>query len=267
LEVAVLHRIFAFAVSQRLLTENPINMSKESKPGKNPKHGARPFSGDELARIRGVLVFKQKGQPLIDDTDSFLVLRWLGLRTSDAVNLRWEHLHFDRGVNGEVEILTQKRSKIAIIPLATELRRLLEELHRQRNPLPEDRILFNPGTKKPFTSRMRLSERIKSLCRRAGVQGSAHCFRDTFACDMLARGAGVFEVAKMLADTVETVEQYYAQFVPAARDAAQDRMDHGIGIEEQAKIAAQRGRKIVGIRGEEPKILVRQVVRQRQKRP
>jgi ABC-type transport system involved in cytochrome bd biosynthesis fused ATPase/permease subunit len=43
---------------------------------------------------------------------------------------------------------------------------------------------------------------------------------------------GVFEVAKMLADTVETVENYYAQFVPAARDAVQSKMDSGVGIEE-----------------------------------
>jgi len=33
----------------------------------------------------------------------------------------------------------------------------------------------------------------------------------------------------MLADTVE---EYYAQFVPAARDAVQSKMDSGVGIEE-----------------------------------
>jgi hypothetical protein len=66
---------------------------------------------------------------------------------------------------------------------------------------------------------------------------------------MLTRGIGVFEVAKMLADTVETVEEYYAQVVPAARDAVQTKMDSGVGIEEQTKIAAQRGKKVVGIRG------------------
>jgi hypothetical protein len=63
---------------------------------------------------------------------------------------------------------------------------------------------------------------------------------------MLARGNGLYEVAKMLADTVETVEEYYAQFVPAARDAVQVKMDNGIGIEEQGTLAAQRGRKVVG---------------------
>lgn len=249
LDVAILHAIFAFAVTQNMMSQKPIDLSKESKPGKNPKNGARPFTGTELAKIREVVVFKQKGQAQIDDTHCFLILRWLGLRISDAVNLRWEYVHFDRGVNGEVEILTQKRSKIAIIPLSSELRELLEDLYKDRKPRPEDRVLWNPDTKQPFTSRVRLSVRMRALCQRAGVKGSAHCFRDTFVADMLARGVSIYDVAQMVADTVETIEKHYAQFVPAARDAAQRKMDTGVGIEEQAKIASQRGKKVVGIRG------------------
>jgi hypothetical protein len=62
---------------------------------------------------------------------------------------------------------------------------------------------------------------------------------------MLARGASIYDVAKMLADTVDTVEKHYASFIPAARDAAQSKMDTGIGIEERAKLANARGRKVV----------------------
>ena len=142
----------------------------------------------------------------------------------------------------------QKRSKLAMVPLATELRENLESLYVERKPRGEDCVLLNPETGKPFADRAILSRRVIELCTRAGVKGSAHCFRDTFACDMLTRGIGVFEVAKMLADTVETIEEHYAQFVPAARDAVQIKMDSGVGIEEQAKIAAQRGKKIVEIR-------------------
>lgn len=75
-----------------------------------------------------------------------------------------------------------------------------------------------------------------------------HCFRDTFACDMLAKGEGVYGVAQMLADTVDTVEKHYAVFVPASRDAAQGRMDQGIGIEERAALTKKRGEKLVSIR-------------------
>jgi len=58
---------------------------------------------------------------------------------------------------------------------------------------------------------------------------------------MLARGVDIYDVAKMLADTVDTIEKHYAQFVPAARDAVQSRMDTGVGIEERAKWAQTRG--------------------------
>ena len=232
-----------------MLFEKPISMARESKPGENPKNGARPFTGDELAALRQATVYKNSRKQTIDDTPTFLLLRWAGLRVSDAVRVQWKNVHFGRGANGEIEMLTQKRSKVAIIPLATELRENLESLCRERKPRGEDYVLLNPETGVPFANRAILSRRVIELCGRAGVKGSAHCFRDTFACDMLTRGIGVFEVAKMLADTVETVEEYYAQFVPAARDAVQSKMDSGVGIEEQAKIAAQRGKKVVGIRG------------------
>jgi integrase len=235
LDIAVLHRIFAFAVSKRLMDRKPIDLSNESKPGKNPKNGARPFLAQEIASLR-----EHAGQDLF----MFLLLRWTGLRGSDAVNLQWRNVHLDRGQNGEIEVLTQKRSKTAIIPLSTELRNALEEIKGKQKP--EDFVLYNPETNQPFSNRKRLYERTKALGERAKVNRvTPHCFRDTFACDMLARGASIYDVAKMLADTVDTIEKHYASFIPAARDAAQSKMDNGIGIEERAKMANARGKKVV----------------------
>ena len=235
LDIAVLHRIFAFAVSKRLMDRKPIDLSNESKPGKNPKNGARPFLAQEMTSLR-----EHAGQDLF----MFLLLRWTGLRGSDAVNLQWRHVHLDRGQNGEIEVLTQKRSKTAIIPLSTELRNALEEIKDKQKP--EDFVLYNPETNQPFSNRKRLYERTKALGDRAKVNRvTPHCFRDTFACDMLARGASIYDVAKMLADTVDTIEKHYASFIPAARDAAQSKMDNGIGIEERAKMANARGKKVV----------------------
>jgi integrase len=79
-------------------------------------------------------------------------------------------------------------------------------------------------------------------------RATPHCFRDTFATDMLARGEDLYGVAKRLADTTDTVEKHYAQFVVAARDAAQNRMDNGLGIEERGRLAQQRGRKVIKFR-------------------
>jgi integrase len=232
--------MFNFAVSKQMTVKKPIDLRNESKPGKNPKNGARPFNAEELTSLR-----KSAGE----DMFMLLLLRRTGLRGSDALGLSWENVHFNRGVNGEIEVMTQKRSKLAIIPLSTELRNALEEQHQARKPRKDDRVLYNPETEEPFTSRKRLYERAKALGIRAGVKRvTPHCFRDTFACDMLAGGEDIYSVVKMLADTVDTVEKHYAQFVLAARDAAQSRMDNGLGIEERGKIAQQRGRKVVNFR-------------------
>jgi integrase len=78
----------------------------KSKPGENPKNGAHAFTGEELASIRQATVHKNSRKQTIDDMHVFLLLRWCGLRVSDAVRLQWKHVHFDRGSNGEIEILT-----------------------------------------------------------------------------------------------------------------------------------------------------------------
>ena len=249
LDIAFLHAMFKFAVARKMMAEQPIDLSKESRPGENPTNGARPFTGDELAVIRSVTVDKNGRGQEIDDTHMFLLFRWTGLRRSDAADLRWKHVLFGQGYNGEIEIVTKKRDKLAIIPLSTELRDDLETIRRQRKPHREDHVLLNPETGRPFTDPSKLTKRATALCARARIKAGPHYFRSSFACDMLARGVGIYEVAMMLADTVETVQRKYAKFVPAAREAVRIKMDQGVGIEEQAKIAAQRGRKVVGIRG------------------
>src|ERR1700678_3112126 len=123
------------------------------------------------------------------------------------------------------------RSRETTLPLSTELRNALESTLaiRQKDSVvtPNDYVLYNPETGKPYSTgdqneqagRKRLYTRLVALGIRAKVaRVTAHCFRDTFACDMLARGASIFDVAKMLADTVDTVEKHYADFVIAARD-------------------------------------------------
>jgi integrase len=240
-DIAILHGMFKYAFDREMLRKNPINFSKETKPGSNPANPARPFNADELQKLRKCAK---------EDFPTFLLLLKTGLRGGDAIRLQWNNIHFDRGANGEVEILTEKRQKLAIIPLTNELRNLLEEVYKERKPKPVDQVLWNPETGSPFAHRARMYERIKKLGIRAGLErATPHCFRDTFACDCLARGISIYDVAKMLADTVDTVEKSYAQFIPAARDAAQSLMANGIGIEERAKLAEQRGKKVVGFPG------------------
>jgi len=69
--------------------------------------------------------------------------------------------------------------------------------------------------------------------KRAGVPDAhPHRYRDSFAVDMLARGASPYDVAKLLGDTVATVEKQYAPFVKELRDRTRRIMESGEGLEK-----------------------------------
>jgi integrase len=204
-----------------MIEKNPVRL--EGRPGENPEGGAEPFSPEELSLLR------KYAEP---DLLEFLLLRWTGLRGSDAVKLTWGEVHLSRK---EIERITQKRRKRVILPIHSELLFALELEHDRRHPEPTDRVLLNPATGKPMT-RPRLYERIQSMGRRAGVPtATPHRFRDTLAVDMLTRGANPYDVAKMLGDTIETVEKYYMPFVKELRERVRNILETGVGLEELAQ--------------------------------
>jgi integrase len=175
LDAAILHRVFSFAVENDMVVKNPVRM--EGRPGDNPEGGAEPYSAKELGKLR-----ENAG----DDLRSFPLLRWTGLRGSDAVTVPFEDFYFDRK---EMDTITRKRRKQVIVPLHPELLFALETEIELRKPKPGDPVLPNPETGTTLT-RPRLYERMKALGKRAGVSNCRpHRFRDTMAVDMLARGA------------------------------------------------------------------------------
>ena len=79
-----------------------------------------------------------------------------------------------------------------------------------------------------------------ALGKRAGVAGAhPHRFRDTLAVDMLSRGASPYDVAKMLGDTIDTVERHYMPFVKELRERVRNILETGVGLEEMAKMPVE----------------------------
>jgi integrase len=218
LDVAILHRVFSVAVECELLAKNPVGF--EGRPGDVPEHGAQPFTGEQLIRLRTAAG---------DDLLAYLLLRWTGLRGSDAVRLTWDEIDWEAQ---EISRLTLKRKTRVVLPIPQELFFALEVERDQRLPQFGERILINPTTGAPMT-RPRLYERTLALGKRAGVPNAhPHRFRDTFAVDMLARGGSPYDVAKLLGDTVATIEKHYAPFVKELRDRARRIMENGEGLEK-----------------------------------
>jgi integrase len=234
LDAAILHRIFAIGVEYEMVEKNPVRM--EGRPGDIPERGAQPFSAAQLDKL------KQAAGP---DLFTFLLLRWTGMRGSDIVGLTWEDVHFDRR---EIERVTQKRRKLVIIPIHTELLFALDTEHDRRSPKPSEQVL--PQTREQGRmTRPQLYRRCRSMGKRAGVENAhPHRFRDTFAVDMLARGATPYDVAKLLGDEIATVEKHYAPFVRELRERVRMLMETGEGLHQYPdRKASIRSRKPVSV--------------------
>jgi len=154
------------------------------------------------------------------------------------VNIAWAEIHLDRK---EIERVTQKRKKKVILPITTELLFALEAEFQRRKPEPIHPVLVNPETGQKLT-RPGLYRRMIALGKRAGVQHShSHRFRDTLAVDMLCRGASPYDVAKMLGDTIDTIEKHYTPFVKELRERVRNILESGTGLEERSANASPTG--------------------------
>ena len=76
LDVAILHRVFGVAVECEMIAKNPVRL--EGRPGGSAERGTQPFTGEQLTKLR---------QSANEDLLAYLLLRWTGLRGSDAVRL------------------------------------------------------------------------------------------------------------------------------------------------------------------------------------
>jgi len=95
-------------------------------------------------------------------------------------------------------------------------------------------VLLNPYSKKPF-SLAHFNSRLAKLGKRAGVRHvNPHRFRDTYAVDLILRGASQYYVAKMLGDTEGIVVKHYLSFVEELRERARAYLDNEGGLEQFA---------------------------------
>jgi len=102
-------------------------------------------------------------------------------------------------------------------------------------------VLLSPVTGLPMSPR-KLTARIQVLGKRAGIaRATPHCFRDTFAVDLLHKGVDIFTVAKLLGDTVAVVEKHYARFVTELRERARRMMVSSAGLEDTIQDTIEPG--------------------------
>jgi integrase len=143
-----------------------------------------------------------------------LTFLFTGLRISDVVRFPLDSLDLK---NGRMILRTQKRGKIVSLALHPELRGALEvHLSYRTQAQQASPFIFSTAPGKPMLS---LDADLRRVFKRCGIQhGHAHRFRDTFPVRLLAQGASLYDVSKMLGINMGTAERHYAPYVQELQD-------------------------------------------------
>jgi integrase len=197
-DYTVLQSIFNFAQGEGLIRQSPLKIKHKTE---EKKPDAVPFTPEEMERLESCLTD--------EDQLPFALLRWTGMRGSDAAAATWSSINW---TTKTLTWMTKKRRTWVQIPLHGELLYLLSKSSHDKDP--ESPILGG-------LTRARLYKMLARLGKCAGVEDCfPHKLRTTLVCSLLARGASLFDVSKLIGDSYQTVEKYYS----AITDGQQDRV-------------------------------------------
>ncbi len=121
-----------------------------------------------------------------------------GLRISELCNLKIKDINFSRG---EIHVICGKGKKDRVIPINDELEQILTDYLRNYRDSESDYFFATNKTGK--LSQQYLNEKIHSYAKKAGVneQISAHCLRHSFASALVAKGASITSIQRLLGHT------------------------------------------------------------------
>lgn len=121
-----------------------------------------------------------------------------GLRISELREMKLNDVNFTRNV---IHVVCGKGKKDRIIPLNTELKQILDNyINHDRNP--KSKYLFSSATSGRLSPQY-LNQMIHRYAKKAGVNPhiSAHCLRNSFASALVAKGAPITSIQRLLGHT------------------------------------------------------------------
>jgi len=205
-DLRILKRVFSVARAAGCIRENPVQQGNlSSRAGQT-----RPFDATEIQRL--LADSRLQGDPRL--RAQVLTFLYTGLRISDVIGLEAGSLKPTERV---LVVRTEKRGKSVALPLHPELACALEGYQARQNPAQRaSPWLFSTRSGKPIKNLAAYLHRLFVRCGIAG--GHPHRFRDTFAVQLLARGASLYDVAKLLGTSVGVAERHYAPYVEELRE-------------------------------------------------
>jgi integrase len=222
--------LFQWAIQRELMTSNP------AKGVKKPAAGRREtfLSDEQVDRLFATIAdMEQDGRlaPTFGDTVRLLALT--GARRSEIEGLRWDEVDLQRGV----AMLPAHRSKTGrkTIPLGAPAMAVLAG----RKSITGDSAFVFPGLKGGDGPANALSKNWQRVREAAGLPGvRLHDLRHTLASFLVARGASLPVIGRVLGHTNAATTQRYAhlqadplrsivdeataRFAPPSREGAGD---------------------------------------------
>jgi integrase len=196
-DYTVLQSVFNFAQGEGLIRQSPLKIKHKTE---EKKPDAVPFTPEEMERLESCLTD--------EDQLPFALLRWTGMRGSDAAAVTWSSINW---TTKTLTWQTKKRRTWVQIPLHGEL------LLRLASAVPADKNSNLPIL--GGLTRARLYKMLARLGKCAGVEDCfPHKLRTTLVCSLLARGASLFDVSKLIGDSCQTVEKYYSAITAGQQD-------------------------------------------------
>jgi integrase len=125
---------------------------------------------------------------------------YTGIRRSDILALRWENIHHDRGRKAYIRFRIKKTGTLIQLPLSLPAIRVLGESKSE-------------GKIFPIITESILTIHIPRWLRKARIRKhiTFHCFRHTFAMQLLDKGVDIYTIAALLGHRQVSSTQNYAK--------------------------------------------------------
>ena len=214
---------FARCLKRNLITEDPSRVIEVTPEPRRKKKSQVKFLN--RAQMAAIMLTLEEDYPRMAPYNKLrlkalmLLMRWTGLRISDAVKLTRRDVKKD-----VLHIETRKSSTKVQLPLPGELMDLLNQLE----PYEGDYLFWNrrSGESNITTCEHNFGTAISNLFQKANVKKdirqASHRFRNTFAVHLLTKGVPLETVSLMLGhQNVSTTENYYADFSTGYMDRAE----------------------------------------------